>query len=89
VDHLLALVVAVPLIAAAAITAAGPLLGERRRILDALAIAVAASVAVMLAVIMVRTAGGDEVYWFAGFRPARGIAIGIDFDAGSLSTGLA
>jgi multicomponent Na+:H+ antiporter subunit D len=89
VDHLLALVVAVPLIAAAAITAAGPLLGDRRRILDALAIAVAASVAVMLAVIMVRTAGGDEVYWFAGFRPARGIAIGIDFDAGSLSTGLA
>ena len=88
-DHLLALVVAVPLIAAAAITAAGPLLGDRRRILDALAIAVAASVAVMLAVIMVRTAGGDEVYWFAGFRPARGIAIGIDFDAGSLSTGLA
>jgi multicomponent Na+:H+ antiporter subunit D len=89
VDHLLALVVAVPLIAAAAITAAGPLLGDRRRILDALAIAVAASVAVMLAVIMVRTAGGDEVYWFAGFRPARGIAIGIDFDASSLSTGLA
>ena len=88
-DHLLALVVAVPLIAAAAITAAGPLLGDRRRILDALAIAVAASVAVMLAVIMVRTAGGDEVYWFAGFRPARGIAIGIDFDAGSLSAGLA
>ena len=71
-DHLLALVVAVPLIAAAAITAAGPLLGDRRRILDALAIAVAASVAVMLAVIMVRTAGGDEVYWFGGFRPARG-----------------
>ena len=88
-DHLLALVVAVPLIAAAAITAAGPLLGTRRRILDAAAIAVAASVAVMLAVIMVRTAGGDEVYWFAGFRPVRGVAIGIDFEAGSLSAGLA
>ena len=88
-DHLLALVVAVPLIAAAAITAGGPLLGKRRQLLDAVAIAVAASVAVMLAVIMVRTAGGDEVYWFAGFRPARGIAIGIDFAAGSLSAGLA
>ncbi len=88
-DQLLALVVAVPLLAAAAITGLGPLLGERRRILDAVAIAVAAAVAVMLAVIMVRTAAGDQVYWFAGFRPARGVVIGIDFEAGSLSAGLA
>ena len=81
-DQLLALAVAVPLLAAAVITGLGPLLGERRRVLDALAIAVAAAVAVMLAVIMVRTAGGDQVYWFAGFRPAHGVAIGIDFEAG-------
>jgi multicomponent Na+:H+ antiporter subunit D len=89
VDHLLALVVAVPLLTAAAIFAAGPLLGDRRRVLDAVAIGAAASVAVMLVIIMVRTAGGDQVYWFGGFRPARGIAIGIDFEAGSLSAGLA
>jgi multicomponent Na+:H+ antiporter subunit D len=89
VDQLLALVVAVPLLAAAAITATGPLLGGRRRFLDAVAIAVAASVTVMLIVIMVRTSGGDKVYWFAGFRPAHGVAIGIDFAAGSLSAGLA
>jgi multicomponent Na+:H+ antiporter subunit D len=89
-DQLLALAVAVPLLAAAAITGAGPLLGRRRRLLDAVAIAVAAAVAVMLIVIMVRTASGDEVYWFAGFRPFRHrAAIGIDFEAGSLSTGLA
>ncbi len=88
-DQLLALVVAVPLLAAAAISAAGPLLGERRRVLDAAAILVAAFVAVMLAVVMARTAGGDHVYWFAGFRPARGVAIGIDFEAGPLSAGLA
>jgi multicomponent Na+:H+ antiporter subunit D len=36
-----------------------------------------------------RTAQGDVVYWFAGFRPSHGIAIGIDFAAGPLSTGLA
>ena len=36
----------------------------------------------MLVVIMVRTAGGDEVYWFAGFRPAHKVVIGIDFEAG-------
>jgi multicomponent Na+:H+ antiporter subunit D len=89
VDQLLALPLAVPLLAAAAITGAGPLLGDRRRVLDAVAIGVAAATAVILAVIMVRTAGGDEVYWFAGFRPARGVAIGIDFEAGSLSAGLA
>ena len=88
-DQLLALVVAVPLLAAAAISAFGPLLGHTRRILDAVAIVVAASVAVMLLIIMVRTVGGDQVYWFAGFRPARGIAIGIDFEAGPLSAGLA
>ncbi len=88
-DQLLALVVVLPLLAAAAISAAGPLLGKTRRILDAVAIGVAASVAVMLMIIMVRAAGGDQVYWFAGFRPARGIAIGIDFEVGPLSAGLA
>jgi multicomponent Na+:H+ antiporter subunit D len=89
VDPLLPLVVAVPLLAAAAITAAGPLLGRRRRLLDAVAIAVAAAVAVMLMVIMARTAAGDAVYWFAGFRPFHGAAIGIGFAAGPLSAGLA
>jgi multicomponent Na+:H+ antiporter subunit D len=89
VDQLLALAVVVPLLAAAAVSAAGPLLRARRRLLDAVAIGVAASVAIMLLVIMVRTAGGDQVYWFAGFRPSHGIAIGIDFEAGPLSAGLA
>jgi multicomponent Na+:H+ antiporter subunit D len=89
VNQLLALTVAVPLLTAAAVSAAGPLLGNRRTVLDAIAIGAAASVAVMLVIIMARTAGGDEVYWFGGFRPARGVAIGIDFEAGSLSAGLA
>jgi multicomponent Na+:H+ antiporter subunit D len=89
VDQLLALVVTVPLLAAAALTGARPLLGSRRRSLDAVAIAVAAAVTVMLAVVMVRTSGGDQVYWFAGFRLDRGAVIGIDFEAGSLSAGLA
>jgi multicomponent Na+:H+ antiporter subunit D len=89
VDQLLALVVVVPLLAAAAISAAGPLFGRRRRVLDAAAIGVAATVAVLLLIIMFRTAAGDQVYWFGGFRPSRGIAIGIDFEAGPLSAGLA
>jgi multicomponent Na+:H+ antiporter subunit D len=43
----------------------------------------------MLAVIMIRTAGRDQVYWFAGFRPAHGVSIGIDFEVQPLSAGLA
>jgi multicomponent Na+:H+ antiporter subunit D len=89
VDQLLALAVVVPLLAAAAFSATGPLLRHRRRVLDAAAILVAAIVAALLMVIMFRTAAGDQVYWFGGFRPARGIAIGIDFEAGPLSAGLA
>ena len=88
-DQLLALAVVVPLLAAVTISAAGPLLRGRRRFLDAAAILVAACVAVILMVIMFRAVGGDQVYWFAGFRPAHGIAIGIDFEAGPLSAGLA
>ena len=43
----------------------------------------------MLAVLTFRAAHGDVVYWFAGFRPSHGVAIGIDFAAGPLSAGLA
>jgi len=89
VDQLLALVVVVPLLVAASVTAFGPLLRSRRRLLDVTAILAAASVAVMLGVIMIRTGGGDQVYWFAGVRPAHGVSIGIDFEAQPLSAGLA
>jgi multicomponent Na+:H+ antiporter subunit D len=89
VDQLLALVVVVPLLTAAAVTAFGPLLRNRRQLLDLVAILAAACVAVMLGVIMIRTAHGDQVYWFAGFRPSHGIAIGIDFEAQPISAGLA
>src|SRR6202021_223691 len=44
---------------------------------------------VMLFVIMIRTARGDQVYWFAGFRPAHGVSIGIDFEVQPISAGLA
>jgi multicomponent Na+:H+ antiporter subunit D len=88
-DQLFALSVAVPLLVAAALVGVKPLLSGRRRTLDALAILTAASVAAMLLVIMIRTDGGDRVYWFAGFRPFHGIVIGIDFAAGPLSAGLA
>ena len=88
-DQLLPLVVVVPLLVAAAISALTPLLRRRRRILDSTAIVTSAVVAGMLGVIMIRVAHRDETYWFAGFRPHHGIAIGIDFEVGPLSAGLA
>ena len=88
-DQLLALAVVVPLLTAAAVTACGPLFRSRRRVLDVVAILAAAAVAVMLFVIMIRTRSVDQVYWFAGFRPAHGVSIGIDFEVQPLSAGLA
>jgi len=89
VDQLLALAIVLPLLVAAAISVLNMLLRGMRQVLDAAAILTAAAVAVILAVITARTAHGDAVYWFAGFRPSHGIAIGIDFAAGPLSAGLA
>jgi multicomponent Na+:H+ antiporter subunit D len=87
--QLLALVVAVPLLAAAALTACGPLFRGARRALDLAAIVAAAAVAVMLGVIMIQSSGRDQVYWFAGFRPAHGVVIGVGFEVQPLSAGLA
>jgi multicomponent Na+:H+ antiporter subunit D len=89
VHQLLALAVAVPLLTAAGISALNPLFRRYRRPLDAVAIAAAAAVTAMLAVVMLDTAHGDAVYWFAGFRPTHGVAIGIDFAVGRLNAGLA
>jgi multicomponent Na+:H+ antiporter subunit D len=87
-DQLLPLPVVIPLLMAASISVLNPLLRRRRRLLDAVAIATSAAVAIILGVIMVRSASGQTIYWFAGFRPHHGVAIGIDFAAGSLSAGL-
>jgi multicomponent Na+:H+ antiporter subunit D len=89
VNQLLALSVTVPLITAAGISALNPLLRNRRRVLDAIAIAAAGCVTAMLIVVMTRAAHGEEVYWFAGFHPRHGIAIGIDFAVDQLNSGLA
>jgi multicomponent Na+:H+ antiporter subunit D len=84
-----ALTVVLPLLAAAVLSALNRVLRPRRRLLDSAAILTAAAVAAMLAVLMVHTFGGDLVYWFAGFTPSHGIAIGIAFAVGPLGAGLA
>jgi multicomponent Na+:H+ antiporter subunit D len=87
-DQLFALSVAVPLLTAAALLAARPLLQGRRQLRGLVAVAAAVAVAVMLLLLTLRT-GAGSVYWFAGFRPAGGVAIGIDFQADPLNAGLA
>jgi len=88
-DQLYPLVIAVPLLTAAAMLAARPLLEKQRLVRDLVAVAASLSVVVMLAFLTYGTIGGDTVYWFGGFRPAGDVVIGIDFEAGPLSAGLA
>lgn len=88
-DALLPLTVVVPLLGAAGVSALNPLFGNRRRLLDAVAILTAAAVAGMLITVMVGTAGGQRVYWFAGFLPSHRVALGIDFAVDQLNAGLA
>ncbi len=87
-DPLLPLAVVVPLLVAAGLSALNPIFRDRR-VLDAVAIATAAAVTGILVTVMLGTAGGQRVYWFAGFRPTRGVALGIDFSVGPLNAGLA
>ena len=88
-DQLLALVVVIPLLCAAGVSALTPVFRSRRQALDTVAIVAAGCVTVLLVVITVRTTHGPQVYWFAGFKPRHGIAIGIDFAVDPLSAGLA
>jgi multicomponent Na+:H+ antiporter subunit D len=87
--QLLPLTVVLPLLVAAGIAALNPLLRQRRRLLDGIAIAASATVAALLVVIMMQLRQGAAVYWFAGFHPHHGIALGVDFAVGPLNAGLA
>ncbi|MHB1929644.1 MAG: complex I subunit 5 family protein, partial [Acidimicrobiales bacterium] len=81
--------VAVPLLAAALLTGANAFLGRHHRLLDGFAIATAAAVTGMAIAVLARAGGRGSVYWFGGFKPAHGVAIGIDFAVGPLNAGLA
>ncbi len=88
-DQLLPLATVIPLLVAAGISALNPVLRGKRRLLDSIAILAAAAVAGLLAVILIQVTYRDQVYWFAGFHPHHGIAIGIDYAVGPVNAGLA
>jgi multicomponent Na+:H+ antiporter subunit D len=82
-----ALAVAVPLLVAAALAGLWPVF--HRRLADAVAIATAATVTGLCAALLARSAGGVVVYWFGGWTPRDGMAIGVAFAVDPVGAGLA
>jgi multicomponent Na+:H+ antiporter subunit D len=87
VDALPALPVAVPLLVAAVLVGLGHMIG--RKACDTVALATAVAVAALCAALLARTAGGPVVYWFGGWRPRDGIALGVAFTVDPVGAGLA
>jgi multicomponent Na+:H+ antiporter subunit D len=87
VGALPALPVAVPLLVAAVLVGLGPVI--RRKVADAVALATATAVTTLCAALLVRTAGGPVVYWFGGWRPRDGVALGVAFTVDPVGAGLA
>jgi multicomponent Na+:H+ antiporter subunit D len=81
-----ALPVAVPLVVAAVMVGAGPLL--RRRVADTLAVATAAAVVGLGAAELAQTLGGPAVTWFGGWTPRSGIALGVAFVVDPIGAGM-
>ena len=82
-----ALSVALPLLGAAAIAAFGRYANPH--VLNLAATAVAGAVTVVAVLLVLRSANHDLVYWFGGWRPRHGIAIGIAFTVDPFGAALA
>ncbi|HEY7629506.1 MAG TPA: proton-conducting transporter membrane subunit [Thermoleophilaceae bacterium] len=84
-NTLVPLTVVVPLLAASVLAGSAPF--ASRLFADVLSLASAGAVCVMAALLMAH--GGDLVYWFGGWRPREGLALGIAFTVGPVGAGLA
>ncbi|MFL5819225.1 MAG: complex I subunit 5 family protein [Solirubrobacteraceae bacterium] len=82
-----ALAVAVPLVVAAALAAAHPVLS--RLASDAVTLVTAAAVTALCAILVVRSAQHPIVAWMGGWQPRHGIAIGLSLTVDPLGAGLA
>jgi multicomponent Na+:H+ antiporter subunit D len=87
VSQLAPLSVAVPLLVAAVLAMFHSLL--KRVVYDLVAIATAAATFGMTLLLLVHVSSGIEVYWFGGWHPRHGVAIGIAFTVGAIGAGLA
>ncbi len=86
-NQLVPLPVAIPLIAAAFLAAVSPFLP--RRLPDVAGLLAAVATAVVTGLILVESTGGSLVYWFGGWEPRHGIALGISFSVDPIGAGLA
>jgi multicomponent Na+:H+ antiporter subunit D len=87
VDALPALPVALPLLVAAALVALAPV--SSRRLADSVALGTAAVVTVLCAALLAASLDGPVVYWFGGWMPRDGIALGVAFTVDPVGAGLA
>jgi len=79
--------VAIPLLVAAALVAGN--VRPHRRLADGTAIACALVVTALCGLLLVGSLRGPIVYWFGGWSPRQGIALGVDFAVDPLGAGLA
>jgi multicomponent Na+:H+ antiporter subunit D len=79
--------IAVPLVGAALLAGFSRLLPRWAR--DAIAIAVALATTTLTLILMAASAGRPMIYWFSGWRPVAGAAIGVDYAVGPLGAGMA
>jgi multicomponent Na+:H+ antiporter subunit D len=79
--------IAVPLAGAALMAGFSRLLPRWAR--DLIAIAVAVATTTLTLILMASSAGRPMIYWFSGWRPSAGMAIGIDYAVGPLGAGMA
>ncbi len=86
-SQLAPLAVGIPLLGAALLAMAHKLLGRSGS--DLLAIGLALTSAVLLLVLLVHIGSGLNVYWFGGWHPRQGLAIGVDFAVEPIGAGLA
>ncbi len=82
---LVVLAAVVPLVVAGLLGAGTSFLP--RRVIDALSILTSGAVAVMCGCVAVGTAAQPVVYWFGGWTPRGGVAIGVSFVAEPLGAG--
>jgi multicomponent Na+:H+ antiporter subunit D len=79
--------VVVPLIAAGLLT--GLATRVNRAIAEIVALAAGLAVTVLCAILLARVASGTGVYWFGGWEPRAGLAIGVSFTVDAFGAGLA
>jgi multicomponent Na+:H+ antiporter subunit D len=84
---LIPLTILVPLIAAGVLTAVRPV--SNRTVADLVALVASLAVLVLCAILVHRAWHHDLVYWFGGWRPYHGVALGISFAFGVLGAGFA